>query len=543
MMQATEPIDSETIDRDYAYWAPRNLLVFAGGLYIPSAHGKQRFCDCMIDFQKEFFNLTGSSLIAVRQGTMPPIRRLWVERTKKAAKDSDLAICLLFTVGFAERPLFCPVCAANQDQASIVKKRAEDILEYNPWLNNYITIQQNLILGRHGSAVVKIEATGAAGAKQGPTPDLLVLNELVHVEKWGVIQAQMNNAAGVPQGMLIVSTNAGILGTPADKWKREAVSNPKRWKVLEFKGRAPWVDPEDVAEARRLDPIGAEHRRLWLGEWVSGRGGAVDDESIAKCFKLDGPIEEPEPGWQYLMGLDLGVSHDHAGLVLLGVNTSQQRLKVARLKGFVPILPNDRGQLEVNAIDVEQVAIQWWRDFHVLWFGYDRAAGGSFMAQEFRRLGMPMREMVFSSPKNLNDMATAFVLAMKGEKLECYDDAEGRLRRDFGKFSIVVRVPSGYKLEAVSDEYGHADVGTALVIVLPKAMAMLGGGGGLQEEDDMFDGAAEDPSEEDLATMPTGLREIYEMYDDEQNRGRREVVPHGGQNQQRNRFGSLDGDE
>jgi hypothetical protein len=100
---------------------------------------------------------------------------------------------------------------------------------------------------------------------------------------------------------------------------------------------------------------------------------------------------------------------------------------------------------------------------------------------------------------------------LKDGRLLCYEDPEGRLRRDFGKFSITAKIPSGYKLEAVSDEYGHADVGTALIICLPRAMLMLGGYGGLEQDEDMFGGDEQelDLTKEEMDSLPDDLKDIY----------------------------------
>jgi hypothetical protein len=99
---------------------------------------------------------------------------------------------------------------------------------------------------------------------------------------------------------------------------------------------------------------------------------------------------------------------------------------------------------------------------------------------------------------------------VKDGVLVCYPDREGRLRRDFGKFSISHKPPSRYKLEAVSDEYGHADVGTALVMMLPRAIQVLRGLGGLTPEDELTDTTEEEWEQKDVDSLPEGLREIYE---------------------------------
>jgi len=136
----------------------------------------------------------------------------------------------------------------------------------------------------------------------------------------------MNNADGVPQGVVIVSTNAGIKGTEAEQWKQNAVEQSgKRWSVHLWSHKAPWLSDEDVEEAKRRDPVGMEYDRLWEGKWISGVGGAVDEDSIDRCFRLEGPLEGPESGWQYLAAFDLGISHDHSGIIVIGVNERDQR--------------------------------------------------------------------------------------------------------------------------------------------------------------------------------------------------------------------------
>jgi len=88
-----------------------------------------------------------------------------------------------------------------------------------------------------------------------------VLNELVHVERWPVMETHMNNADGVPQGVVIISTNAGFKGTKADVWRKAAMADPGRWGLHVWHERAPWTDPADIEEARRRN-IGSEYKRL-----------------------------------------------------------------------------------------------------------------------------------------------------------------------------------------------------------------------------------------------------------------------------------------
>jgi len=502
--------DAPAWDAAYREKSKDDFLLFAKGLKIPSAQGPQLLGSCIAPFQEEAFSAFAETLKAVRDGEMPPWKRFWMERTKKTSKDADLAIMLIWLVAFAARPLFVQVCASNQKQAAIVKRRAEALLHYNLWLGELVDIQQNKLYGPDRLGVVNIEATGTAGGAQGETPDLLVLNELVHVDKWSVMEAHLNNASGVPRGVVIISTNAGIKGSKAWLWRTDAINKPERW-WTQFQVGAPWLSQADMEEAKERDPVGAEYSRLWLGQWISGVGDAVGDATLDKCFRLNGPVTEAEDGWKYLAGLDLGINHDHSGVAVVGVHSKLQRLRVAYFRAWEPSLENDKGVKEVDIAAVEEGCRQVNKIFTPMWFGYDPAAGGSFLAQRLRKKGLKMREMTFGSPKNQTAMATAFVIAMKDSRLECYDDADGRLRRDFGKFDIDRSRMGKYKLTSVSDAYGHADVGTALVITLPLAIELLGWGGFAQDGTIAWDGDAEDLTEEEVEELPDELRDIYEM--------------------------------
>jgi hypothetical protein len=470
----------------------------------------------MADFQEETFEAIIPSLYSLRKGEHPYPRRFWVERTKKSSKDGDIAALVLWLIAFPSRPFLAQICAANSKQAAIIQDRAVDIVHFNPWLNDLIEIVEGRIRNKHEPRKVRtiIESTGSAGEAQGPTPDLLILNELVHVDKWGVMEAHMQNADGVPNGVVIISTNAGVKGTAAHVWRKNAIKNPKRWSVHLWSQPTPWVRPEDIEDAKRRDPIGVETSRLWYGKWVSGTGNAVSEEEIDSCFVLEGPSLEPDNGWMYLGGLDLGVSHDHAAVVILGINRQDQRICVATMKAWVPNMKIESGKEEVDLMDVERFCIEMHRRYRISWLGYDPAAGGSFMAQRLRKINLPMREAKFSSTTVQTAMATSFVQAVKDGKLECYEDSEGRLRRDFGKFAIEHKPPSRYKLVAVADEFGHADVGVALVLQLPKAMEMLETWGGFLPDDVLVYNSDGDVSEEDLEDAPDIIKGIFDYCDD-----------------------------
>ena len=236
----------------------------------------------------------------------------------------------------------------------------------------------------------------------------------------------------------------------------------------------------------------------------------MNEDDIDRCFLGDrGPLLGPEKGWYYIGAMDLGVSHDHSGVVVIGINFEEQKLKLVWMKGWAP--GGTTG--EVDLIDVENTCYMVNRMFMLGWFGYDPCQA-KLMAQRLTRKGLPMMEVSFASPKNVTEMAQSFVQVVEAGKLECYDDEDGRLRRDFGKFSIVEKAHGGYKLEAVSDEYGHADVGTALVICMPQAVSMLAGGLFWTDDNIVAYDQEEPLTNEEIEELPDDLKGIYNAYDE-----------------------------
>lgn len=507
--------EEQRIEAAYQAISQKDFLGFCRGLTIESQEGPRVFENCMAPFQRLFFEEIEPSLAAVRAGQPPETRRWWLERTKKASKDADLAIICLWLIAFPLRPFFMQVGAADSEQANIVKDRMSHLLHWNPWLNKYVQMVNNEVRSvkklENGKpmATLVILSSDIAGA-HGGTPDVLIINELSHITKWEFAQNLMDNADGVKQGLAIIATNAGYKGTKAEVWRNNALTN-NSWCVHVFARPAPWHDKETIEDARRRN-TNSRFQRLWWGKWPSGKGDALDEESIEKCFCLQGPISKPRNGLVYIGGLDLGVSHDHSGLVFVEVDYAKQLVKLAYQKAWKPQEDGpEKGK--VDLIDVEAVSKQMFKHYNAQVLLYDPSQA-ELMGQRLRRVGVNAREMSFQSGSNITDMAEALMQLLKAGKLMCYD-VDGRLRRDFGKFNVVER-PYGYRLEAVSDEFGHADVGTALVITLPMARDILNGLSDFSPDDELTPQDDSEFEEKELKTLPKEFQELFSG-EDEQN--------------------------
>ena len=282
MASILEDKKNERIEGAWRDVCPDDFLVFAEGLTIDAVDGPRVFHNCIEQFQRDAFGDVAPALEAIRDGRRPPKphNRFWWERTKKAAKDSDLAICVLWLMAFAKRPFYGQVGAADRAQAAIVRDRIEHLLDLNRWLNDLVEIVQwqirskvRTISGGH-LARFDIMASDIAGS-HGGTPDILIINELSHVAKWPFVETLMNNADGVPRGIVIIATNAGYVGTEAERWQQTALKN-SNWAVRMWRKPAPWHSKPLVREAR-LRNRESEFNRLWKGIWTSGVGSALTE--------------------------------------------------------------------------------------------------------------------------------------------------------------------------------------------------------------------------------------------------------------------------
>jgi phage terminase large subunit-like protein len=169
----------------------------------------------------------------------------------------------------------------------------------------------------------------------------------------------------------------------------------------------------------------------------------------------------PEPGWSFVAGLDLGIKHDHSALAVVGYRQDSQDLRLAYAESWAPN-PKTR---QVDLIKVEDTVLAMHKRFDFVTVGFDPYAA-QLMAQRLQRQHVPMEEVAFVGA-NLNKMASTLLDVFRSRRLRMYPCR--KLIADLGRLTIAER-SYGYKLEAVHDEHGHADLATALAIALPIAI-------------------------------------------------------------------------
>jgi hypothetical protein len=428
---------------------------YRAALMIPAARGKAQLGDVMADFQRQDFAQLDRAFKALAAAEKPECGRLWLERTKGASKDTDLAVMLLWLLAFSPRSLFCQVGAADQDQADELRKAAKGILRLNSWLAKVVTIQAWSISNPRTDARCEIIAADVAGS-HGARPDVLILNEFAHVEREEFARNLLDNASKVPHGVVVIATNAGFC--PSWQWDlREVARTSPRWYFSAYQHPAPWLDAAEVQEAERRNPRG-RFARLFRGEWMNASGDAIPDADLQAAIRERGPMAGDEQGWQFFGGLDLSVSHDSSALVIVGRHRTR-RLRLAWVQAWIP--PRG-GKVDLPAIEEAVLAAS--KRFRRPAIYYDQWQA-ELMAQRCKARGVRVTEVSFQG-KAAQSMATELIESFTSGRIDLYDDPA--LLRDLRRLRLVER-PSGWKLDAPRTSEGHSDRAIALALAVLSA--------------------------------------------------------------------------
>ena len=466
-------------------------LLFFEQLRISSAHGDAMFGDVMADFQRERFEQLAPALLAVRAGETPPIGKFFWDATKGASKDSDLACAVLYLLAFAPRPLTIQVGAADKDQADELKKAAVDILRLNSWLAELVEAKGFSLRNRMTESTCEIIAADVAGS-HGARPDVLILNELSHIQKKEFAENLLDNATKVPRGLVCIATNAGWESTWQHEW-RERARQSDRWSFHQYAQPAPWLSADDIDEAKLRNPANRQ-ARLFHGKWLAeNEGDFLSAEVIARAVTLDGPTPEAERGWIHALGCDLGVTHDASAIVVVARHVGwleereRRQIRTSTTAALVDcgiVEPNEEtesiwhegtGRLRVCAVrrwkaeqgqrvsiaGVERAIERMHARYNLCEAAIDPWQA-ELLVERLDAKGIPTRRVPFTSA-SLQDMAVGLLEAFTENQIALFDDEH--LLADLKRLRVVDRA-AGIRTIAPRDKSGHGDVATSLSLAL-----------------------------------------------------------------------------
>lgn len=455
----------------------KDPAAFRAALMIDTDQGPQPLGDCIDPWQKTDFEAldSGWQRAVVGSKVQAQYQRGWLERPRGHAKTLDLGIMATWALFASRRRLSGIAAAGDQDQARLLRDAVGRLLYVNPWLASILEVQAYRVVNVKTESTLEV-LTSDAPTSYGLTPDFVIADEVTHWRKRDLWDSLVSSAAKRSTCMFVVITNAGL----SDDWQwqaREAVRSDPSWYFSRLDGPcASWITPDRLAEQERLLPSIA-YQRLWLNIWTQGGGDAVAPELIASAFCKDlQPQAQAEPGFEYVAGLDLGVSRDASALCVLGVRSDHEghgKIRLAHTKLWRP----RKGQ-KVNLQDVEDALLKAHAAFDFRQVNFDpwqathmasrlQSAGlGSVVHGQDRKAALPMVEIT-PTGKNLQAIATSVIESFNDRRLELYEDPD--LRRDLVRMRVEER-QYGFRLTSPRDELGHGDLGTAFSLAMLAAV-------------------------------------------------------------------------
>lgn len=423
--------------------------------------------------------------------------RAYLERPRGHSKTADLAAMATWALLSSQRQLLGLAAAADKDQAKLLRDAIARLVKMNQWLAEYLDVQAFRVVNRVTGSTLEIISSDA-GSSYGPTPDFVLCDEVTH---WGenreLWDSLFSSAAKRANCLVVIISNAGFDEGESWQWKlREAARQEAGWYFHRIDGpQASWITPDRLEEQRRILPPIA-FARLWLNEWSSGSGDALDGNLIDDAITLDGPTSEVEDGWSTFAGVDLGIARDASAVVVVAKNVGWLEQKTKRkIRSSTQAALIDAGYVEaddefedvwhagsgrlkvvsvsrwkptagkrVRVADVEKTIERMHSRYQLSEVCVD-PWNAAMLVQRLDEKGVPIREVPFSGG-NLRTMASALLEAFAENMIDLYNHPH--LIPDLRKLRVVERT-NGVRLVSPRTNDGHGDVATALSLAMLSA--------------------------------------------------------------------------
>lgn len=293
------------------------------------------------------------SVAGVRIGYRGP-RSFWFTLPRGHDKTSLIGRLCSWLLAFTRVPLRAVAAASDRDQAGFIAEFMQTEARLNPWMSGMLRFGAWHVEGAHGSRlrIISADDRSSFGLKE----DFMVLDELTHWPRRGLWDTLVSGREKRPGSVLVVITNAGLLGS----WQREVFELAKQspdWYVYEAPGQlAGWMDRAKVDELRKLVPAPLA-KRLYDNQWITPGedDGFVTWDEAQRCvdpslaYRSHG-VKEHTP---YVASLDYGPVRDRT--VLCVVHQESERVVVDRMDVYqgsrehrVPVTMIEDWMLEVE---------------------------------------------------------------------------------------------------------------------------------------------------------------------------------------------------
>jgi len=422
---------------DFARVAERPLTIVEELLRFPDG---RPFGTVMADFQRRDF-------AALFAPDSPPNR--WVSRVRGASKTADTAAVAIADLLLAPDGSTSFAIAVDQDQARLLRDAVERWYRDSPDLHGSLDFQRDLVVNAATGASLRVLASDAPSAL-GLLPWRVYADEVAvwpNERMWSSVVSAMHKVPGAR--LTIMSTAGNPTSWAYGLWRH--ASESEMWVVLETNELPPWIDSDQVEDARR-HLLPSVFARYFENRWTVADDGLLTEEDVDGCTGSIDPSRR-EQGDRFCIGLDFASVKDRSAIAVVRVGRDDEPHELVAMW----TAGGSRNRRVQPSVVDEKL-----RELH------ERFSPSTGLADPFQMLGVLehrpfMRKFDFTGPSKVR-LTTLLLEAFREGKVRIPDDAE--LRREL--LGLVVKETSrGFRFE--NPPGGHDDRVVALCLALVAA--------------------------------------------------------------------------
>ena len=423
-----------------ARFAHDPLALIAELLHLPDG---RRFGEAMADFQRRDFEAVFAS--DARPNT-------WLSRPRGASKTTDTGAVAIADLILAPDRSRSYACAADADQARLLRDAIERWLLASPALQGSLELQRDLVVNTATGASLRVLAADAPSAL-GLLPWRVYCDELAAWPSDGLWHSMASALHKVPGARLFVLTTAGSPASWAFRlWEHAHASD--MWRVLETPELPPWIDQAQVEDARAYLPAGV-FARFYENRWVQGEEALFTTAEVDACIDADRePAQAGDGNHAHTIGVDYAPVHDRTAVAVVKVG---QRSGVHELVYLWTAQGSPERRVLVSSVEeMAQALLRRFKPARMLLDPYQ-------MMGTTERLGRDAEEFPFTIP-NVVRLSNVLLQVVREKRLRLLPDPD--LRAEL--LSLVVKETSyGWRMQHPPN--AHDDRVMALALALQAA--------------------------------------------------------------------------
>lgn len=382
----------------------------------------------------------------------------FLTRPRGDSKTSDLA-GMNIAVGLAQAPHRSRMYAlsADEKQGRLLVDAMAGFATRTPELVGALIVRESSIYFPRSDSRLEVLAADQASI-WGLRPYFVTVDE---IGQWHTTTPPQRCYEAVSTAVVkVAGSRLVILSTASDPahWSRavldHALADPL-WRVHELPGPPHWIDAKRLlGEKRRLPE--SSYQRLFLNQWASGEDRLADEDDLAACVTLDGPLD-PHPRHRYVIGLDIGLKHDSTVAAICHAEkipgAEHPRVVLDRMHVWAP-----KRLRSVQLSDVEVWVEEAARRYNRARVRFDPYQA-VHLSQRLKRTGLSVQEFTFSA-SSVGRLATTLLQLIREHALALPDDAD--LLDELRNVRLREASPGVYRLD--HDRSHHDDRAVALAL-------------------------------------------------------------------------------